>query len=253
MIVGRKNMPGADLKGLIAWLKANPGKASQGNPGTGSLGQVIGALFQKATGTQFQSVPYRGGGPALQDLVAGHIDLMIEPTSNFAQYIPSGAVKPYAVAAGTRVSAAPQVPTVDQAGLPVFYASLWLGLWLPKGTPKDVITSFNSAVIEALTDPAVRQRLADIGQSVPPREQQTPEALGAFQKAEIEKWWPIIKAANIKGDAEVGYFSVTFRERGQRGDRDRGMGNGSRMSKRCPAPPIASCFVRRAWTRREPR
>ena len=200
MIVGRKSMPGADLKGLIAWLKANPGKASQGNPGTGSLGQVIGALFQKETGTQFQSVPYRGGGPALQDLVAGHIDLMIEPTSNFAQYILSGAVKPYAVAAGTRVSAAPQVPTVDEAGLPGFYASLWLGLWLPKGTPKEVITKLNSAVIEALTDPAVRQRLADIGQSVPPREQQTPEALGAFQKAEIEKWWPIIKAANIKGE-----------------------------------------------------
>jgi tripartite-type tricarboxylate transporter receptor subunit TctC len=200
MIVGRKSMPGSDLKELIAWLKANPGKASQGNPGTGSLGQVIGALFQKETGTQFQSVPYRGGGPAIQDLVAGHIDLMIEPTSNFAQYIPSGGVKPYAVAAGTRVSAAPQVPTVDEAGLPGFYASLWLGLWLPKGTPKDVITKLNSAVIEALTDPAVRRRLADIGQRVPPREQQTPEALGAFQKAEIEKWWPIIKASSIKGE-----------------------------------------------------
>jgi tripartite-type tricarboxylate transporter receptor subunit TctC len=104
------------------------------------------------------------------------------------------------VAAKTRVSAAPQVPTVDEAGLPGFYASLWLGLWLPKGTPKDVVTKLNSAVIEALTDPAVRRRLADIGQSVPPREQQTPEALGAFQKAEIEKWWPIIKAANIKGE-----------------------------------------------------
>ena len=200
MIVGRKSMPGSDLKELIAWLKANPGKASQGNPGTGSLGQVIGVLFQKETGTQFQSVPYRGGGPALQDLVAGHIDLMIEPTSNFAQYIASGAVKPYAVAAKTRVSAAPQVPTVDEAGLPGFYASLWLGLWLPKGTPKDVITKLNSAVIEALTDPAVRRRLADIGQRVPPREQQTPEALGAFQKAEIEKWWPIIKASSIKGE-----------------------------------------------------
>jgi tripartite-type tricarboxylate transporter receptor subunit TctC len=200
MIVGRKSMPGADLKGLIAWLKANPGKASEGNPGTGSLGQVIGALFQKETGTQIQSVPYRGGGPAVQDLVAGHIDLMIEPTSNFAQYIASGAVKPYAVAAKNRVSAAPQVPTVDEAGLPGFYASLWLGLWLPKGTPKEVITKLNSAVIEALADPVVRQRLADIGQSVPPREQQAPEALGAFQKSEIEKWWPIIKAANMKGE-----------------------------------------------------
>jgi tripartite-type tricarboxylate transporter receptor subunit TctC len=163
MIVGRRNMPGADLKGLIAWLKANPGKASEGNPGTGSLGQVIGALFQKETGTQIQSVPYRGGGPAVQDLLAGHIDLMIEPTSNFAQYIASGAVKPYAVAAKTRVAAAPQVRTVDEAGLPGFYASLWLGLWLPKGTPKDVITRLNGAVIEALADPAVRRRLADIG------------------------------------------------------------------------------------------
>jgi tripartite-type tricarboxylate transporter receptor subunit TctC len=200
MIVGRKSMPGADLKGLIAWLKANPGKASEGNPGTGSLGQVMGALFQKETGTQIQSVPYRGGGPAVQDLVAGHIDLMIEPTSNFVQYIPSGAVKPYAVAAKTRVAAAPQVPTVDEAGLPGFYASLWLGLWVPKGTPKDVIIKLNSAVIEALADPVVRQRLADIGQSVPSREQQTPEGLGAFQRSEIEKWWPIIKSANIKGE-----------------------------------------------------
>ena len=125
---------------------------------------------------------------------------MIEPTSNFAQYIPSGAVKPYAVAAKTRVAAAPQVPTVDEAGLPGFYASLWLGLWLPKGTPKGVITRLNSAVMEALADLEVRQRLADIGQNVPPREQQTPEALGAFQKSEIEKWWPIIKAATIKGE-----------------------------------------------------
>jgi tripartite-type tricarboxylate transporter receptor subunit TctC len=200
MIVGRKGMPAADLKELIAWLKANPGKASQGNPGSGSLGHVIGALFQKETGTQFQSVPYRGGGPAIQDLVAGHIDLMIEPTSNFAQHIPSGAVKPYAVTAKIRVPAAPQVPTVDEAGLPGFYASLWLGLWLPKSTSKDVLTKLNSAVIEALADPAVRQRLADIGQSVPPREEQTPEALRAYQKAEIEKWWPIIKAANIKAE-----------------------------------------------------
>jgi tripartite-type tricarboxylate transporter receptor subunit TctC len=200
MIVGRKGIPAADLKELIAWLKANPGKASQGNPGTGSLGQIIGALFQKETGTKFQAVPYRGGGPAIQDLVAGHIDLMIEPTSNFAQHIPSGAVKPYAVAAKTRVPAALHVPTVDEAGLPGFYASLWLGLWLPKSTPKDVVAKLNSAVIEALADPAVRQRLTDIGQNVPPPEQQTPEALGAFQKAEIEKWWPIIKAANIKAE-----------------------------------------------------
>jgi tripartite-type tricarboxylate transporter receptor subunit TctC len=120
MIVGRKSMPGADLNGLIAWLKANPGKASEGNPGIGSFGQVIGTLFQKETGTQIQSVPYRGGGPAVQDLVAGHIDLMIEPTSNFAQYIPSGAVKPYAVTAKTRVSAAPASADGRRSGIAWF-------------------------------------------------------------------------------------------------------------------------------------
>src|SRR5262249_49198783 len=180
----------ANLTEVIAWLKANPGKASQGNPGVASLGHIIGALFQGETGTQFQSIPYRGGGPAIQDLVAGHIDLMIEPTSNFAQHIPSGAVRPFAVAAKTRVPAAPQVPTVDEAGLPGFYASLWLGMWLPKGAPKPLIAKLNGTIIEALDDPIVRQRLADIGQSVPSREQQTPQALADFQKAEIQKWWP---------------------------------------------------------------
>jgi len=200
MITGRKDFPATDLRELIAWLKANPGKASQGNPGAGSTGHITGVRFQRETGTQFQSIPYRGGGPAIQDLVAGHIDLMIEPSSNFSQLISSGTVKPYAVAAQARLPAAPNVPTVDEAGLAGFYVSLWIGLWVPKGTPKAVIANLNNTVVEALGGTVVRQRLADFGQSVPPREQQTPEALGAFQKAEIEKWWPIIKAAGIKGE-----------------------------------------------------
>jgi tripartite-type tricarboxylate transporter receptor subunit TctC len=200
MITGRKDFPAADLRELIAWLKANPGRASQGNPGAGSTGHITGIRFQRETGTQFQSIPYRGGGPAIQDLVAGHIDLMIEPSSNFAQLIPSGTVKPYAVAARERLPAAPNVPTVDEAGLPGFYVSLWIGLWVPKGTPKTIIANLNNTVVEALAGTVVRQRLADFGQSVPQRQQQTPEALGAFQKAEIEKWWPIIKAAGIKGE-----------------------------------------------------
>src|SRR5580704_8075634 len=200
MIAGRKDFPAANLRELIAWLKANPGKASQGNPGAGSTGHITGIRFRRETGTQFQSIPYRGGGPAIQDLVAGPIDLRIEPSSTFAHLFPWGTVKPYAVAAEARLPAAPNVPTVDEAGLPGFYVSLWIGLWVPKGTPKTVIANLNNTAVEALGGTVVRQRLADFGQSVPPREQQTPEALGAFQKAEIEKWWPIIKAAGIKGE-----------------------------------------------------
>ena len=158
------------------------------------------SFFQKETGTRFQFVPYRGAGPAMQDLIAGQIDLMIlDPPTSLPQ-VRAGSIKAYAVTAKTRLAAAPDIPTVDEAGLPGFYISLWNGLWAPKGTPKDIIAKLNAAVVEALADPTVRQRLADLGQEIPPREQQTPEALAHFQKAEIEKWWPIIKAANIKGE-----------------------------------------------------
>jgi tripartite-type tricarboxylate transporter receptor subunit TctC len=198
LVLARKTMPATDLKGLIAWLRANPDKASQAIPTAGS--HVAGVLFQKQTDTRFAFVPYRGGGPAMQDLVAGQIDMMIIQAAVALPQVRGGAIKAYAVTAKSRFAAAPDVPTVDEAGLPGLHISGWFALFAPKGTPKPVIDRLNAAVVDALADPAIRARLADLGQEIPPREQQTPEALAAFHKAEVEKWWPIIKAANIKGE-----------------------------------------------------
>jgi tripartite-type tricarboxylate transporter receptor subunit TctC len=200
LIVARNTMPATDLKELIAWLKANPDKASEGTSGVGSVSHVSGVFFQNATGTRFQFVPYRGAAPAMQDLVAGQIDLMFDQVSSALPHVRSGKVKAYAVTAKARLAAASDIPTVDEAGLPDFHVSVWHALWVPKGTPRHVIGKLNAAVMDTLTDPTVRQRLADLGQEIAPREQQTPEALGAYHKAEIEKWWPIIKGANIKAE-----------------------------------------------------
>jgi tripartite-type tricarboxylate transporter receptor subunit TctC len=198
LIATRKTLPVNDLAGLIAWLKANPDKASAGIPGVGSTGHVTGLFLQKQTGTRYQFVPYRGNGPALQDLVAGQIDLMTEPVSNFLQQVRAGTIKALAVTGASRLAGAPDIPTVDEAGLPGLHASLWYGLWAPKGTPKDIIAKVNGVLVEALATPALRARLAELGDEIPPRERQTPEALAAFQKTEIEKWWPVVKAAGIK-------------------------------------------------------
>jgi tripartite-type tricarboxylate transporter receptor subunit TctC len=200
LIVARKAMPANDLKGLIAWLKANPDKASAGTQGMGGTAHIGGLFFQKATGTRFQFVPYRGGGPAVQDLMAGQIDLMVASTGDTVELVRAGSIKAYAVASKSHVPSAPDIPTVDEAGLPGFYFSTWQALFAPKGTPKNVIDKLNVAAVAALADPKVRGRIAEQGQEIPPREQQTPEALVAFQKAEIDKWWPIIKAANIKAE-----------------------------------------------------
>jgi tripartite-type tricarboxylate transporter receptor subunit TctC len=200
LIVSRKDLPAADLRELIAWLKQRPEKATQGTAGAGSAAHISGAFFQSVTGTRFRFVPYRGAVPAMQDLLGGQIDLMFDQVGNALPHVRSGDIKAYAVTAKNRLAAAADIPTVDEAGLPGFHVSVWRGLFAPKGTPRDVIGRLNAALVDALADPTVRQRLADLGQEIPTREQQTPEALGALHQAEIAKWWPIVKAANITAE-----------------------------------------------------
>jgi tripartite-type tricarboxylate transporter receptor subunit TctC len=198
LIVARKSMPADDLKGLIAWLRDNPGKATQGTGGPGSLTNLVGLAFRKETGTQFISVPYRGSGAAINDLVAGRIDIIIDLAPNSLPHVHAGAIKAYAVMAKTRLPAAPAIPTVDEAELPGVYMSAWMALWAPKSTPKSIVARLNAAVVEALADPGLRARLAELGEDIFPREEQTPEALEALQRAEIDRWWPMLKAANLK-------------------------------------------------------
>jgi len=198
MLVTKNDVPPKNLRELIDWLKANPGKVAVGTAGVGSASHFSGVYFQNLIKTQFNFVPYRGTGPALQDLVAGQIDMIVDQASNALTQAQAGKIRAYAISDTKRLASAPDIPTAEEAGLAGFHISLWSALWVPKGTPKDVIARLNAAVMDALADPAVSKRLADVGLEIPPREQQTPQALGAYQKAEIEKWWPIIKAANIK-------------------------------------------------------
>jgi tripartite-type tricarboxylate transporter receptor subunit TctC len=200
VLVANKMMPANDLMGLIAWLKANPDKAVSGHGGNGSLPHVASALFRNETGTRFQFVAYRGAAPAIQDLVAGQIHMAIVDPVVSMPHVRAGTIKAYGVTAKTPLLSAPDIPTLDEAGLPGFDISQWHGLWLPKGTPKNIIAKVNGAAMEAVAEPKVRARLADLGQEIFPRDRQTPEGLGAFQKAEIEKWWPIIKEAGIKAE-----------------------------------------------------
>ena len=200
LIVTRTSVPAKDLKELIDWLKQNQEKISAGTAGAGSASHVSGAYLQSITGTRFPFIPYRGTGPAIQDLIAGQLDIMVDQSSNSLPHVRNGKLKAYAVTAKSRLPSAPHIPSVDEAGMPGFYISVWHGLWVPKGTPKEAIAKLTAAVQETLADPAIRARLTELGQDIPPREQQTPEGLAAHHKAEIEKWWPIIKAANIKGE-----------------------------------------------------
>jgi tripartite-type tricarboxylate transporter receptor subunit TctC len=201
LIVARANLPPKNLTELIAWLKANPHKASQGTAGVGSPAHVSGAFFQIMTQTQFQFVPYsRGAAPAMQDLIAGQIDLMFDQASNSLPHVRNGTIKAYAVTADTRLPSAPEIPTVDEAGLPGLHVSVWSGMWAPKDTPKPILAKLNAAVGSALSDASVRKRFAELGQDVPSRELQTLEGFAAFHQAEIEKWYPIIRAAHLKGE-----------------------------------------------------
>jgi tripartite-type tricarboxylate transporter receptor subunit TctC len=200
LILAKKAMPANDLNGLINWLRSNPGRASQGHPGIGSTPHLMGIRFQKITGTRYQLVPYRGAAPAMQDLVAGQIDLMFFRAGNAMPQVRAGTIKAYAIMDKGRLASAPDIPTADEAGLPGLYDSMWYGLFAPKGTPKAIIAKLNAAVVDALATPVVHRRLAEIENEIPPRDEQTPEALGALQKADIERWWPIIKEANIRGE-----------------------------------------------------
>jgi tripartite-type tricarboxylate transporter receptor subunit TctC len=198
MIIGKNDLTPKDAKELIAWLKANPGKASAATVGAGSGAHVCMLYFQQKSGTSVQLVPYRGGAPVMQDLVAGQIDMFCAEASQTLSFVRGGTIKAFAVMSKERWPALPNVPTMDEVGVSGMYISFWNGLWAPKGTPKDIVAKLGAAMIDTLADTAVRQRLTELGHVIAKREEQTPEALGAFHKAEMEKWWPIIKAANIK-------------------------------------------------------
>ena len=200
LIVAARSVPAKDIKELIAWLKANPGKAMVGTTGVGGASHLAGILFQNITGTDIQIVPYRGAAPRMQDMLSGQIHLAFDQAASSLPQVRGGNLQAYAVTSRTRLAVAPDIPTVDEAGLPGFYISVWHGLWSSKGTPKDVVRRLNAAAVDALADPTVRERLTELGQELPASGQQTPEALGAYQKAEIDKWWPIIRAAGIKVD-----------------------------------------------------
>jgi tripartite-type tricarboxylate transporter receptor subunit TctC len=200
LIDSRKTLPVDDLKSLVAWIKADPDKVTEGNSGIGTPSHVAGILLQNTLGVRWRMVPYRSAGLSMQDLMAGQIDILLDTPAVSLPQVQAGTIKAYAVTAKSRVPVAPNIPTVDEAGLPGFYFSFWHAVWVPKGTPKPIIAKLNEAVVNALADQTVRKRLTDIAQDIYPREQLTPEALAAFHRAEAEKWWPIIKAAGIKAE-----------------------------------------------------
>jgi tripartite-type tricarboxylate transporter receptor subunit TctC len=198
LIMSRNSIAAKNLQELIVWLKANPDNVTFGTGGLASPPHISGLSLQAVTGNKFQFVPFRGSAPALQQVLGGQLDIIIDQASAALSIAKGGGVRAYAVTAKQRLASAPDIPTVDEAGLPGFHVSIWQAIWAPKGTPKEVIAKLNAAIAGALADPTVQKRLADIGQELPTREQMTPDGFGAFHKAEMEKWTPIIKAANIK-------------------------------------------------------
>jgi tripartite-type tricarboxylate transporter receptor subunit TctC len=199
-IVGRKNLPANNLKELVAWLKENPGKATAGSIGVGSAAQMCIIDFQNKTGTKFLIVQYKGGAPAGQDLLGGRIDFICQEASQTLPYVQSGQLKVFGVAANKRWFVAPEVPTIGEAGVPEVDIAFWHGLWAPKGTQKNIIARLNTAVVDAFADPSVQKLFAGLGHEIPSRDQLTPETLAAFHKAELEKWWPIMRAAGLKAN-----------------------------------------------------
>jgi tripartite-type tricarboxylate transporter receptor subunit TctC len=200
VFVARSGLPAANLKELVAWMKQHPKGISLGSVGIGGPAKVWAINFQNKVGIEFQFVPYRGAAAIVQDIIAGTIDVACVEASNVVSQLGGGKLKAYAVLSPQRWPAHPEIPSIDEAGVPGFYMTFWHGLWVPAGTPREVIGKLNAAAVDALADPAARARLAQIGQEILPRAQQTPEALGAHHKAEIEKWWPIIKAAGVKAE-----------------------------------------------------
>jgi|SRR5688572_22869590 tripartite-type tricarboxylate transporter receptor subunit TctC len=199
VIVGRTNIPVKDGKELIAWLKANPGQATMATVGSGSGAHVCALYFEQKLGTRFRYVPYKGGAPVMADLMANQVDLFCGEASQMLPFFKAGRIKPLVTMSKTRYRPLPDVPTAQELGASDAYIPFWHGLWAPKGTPKQAVAKLNEAVVKAFADPAVSKRIVEeLGQDIPPREQLTPQALAAFHKSEIDKWWPLIKAANIR-------------------------------------------------------
>src|ERR1700675_5046558 len=198
IIVSKNAVPAKSLKELLAWLKSRPAPPTAGTAGAGSGSHIAGLYFENVTGIKLQYVPYRGTAPALTDLVAGQIDIIVDQLSNSIAQVRAGTIRAYAITDDKRVESASDIPTTDEAGLPGFHMTLWSGLWVPKNTPQDIVAKLNTAAVDTLNDPAVRKKFEDLGLQMPPADQLTPESLGAWQKAEIAKWWPMIKAANVK-------------------------------------------------------
>lgn len=200
VIVSKNAVPAKNLKELVAWIGANPGKVLMGNGAVGGASHMAAIYFQNMIGAKFVHVPYKGGAPAMQALLGGEVDLYVTQISNMTAHARAGRLRAYAVTSEKRQAAAPEIPTADEAGLPGMHISVWHGMWLPKGTPRAIVMRLNAAIVETLLDPGIRERFADLGQEIPTREQQTPEGLFAYHKAEIDKWWPVIKAAGLKAD-----------------------------------------------------
>jgi tripartite-type tricarboxylate transporter receptor subunit TctC len=200
VVVSKNDIPAKSLKELLDWMKAKPSPPTAGTAGAGSGSHIAGVYLASITGVKLQYVPYRGTGPALNDLIAGQIDVIVDQTSNSINQIRAGTIRAYAVTDAKRVASAPDIPTTDEAGLKGFHMTLWSGMWVPKGTPKDIVAKLNAAAVDAMKDPAVKKQMENLGLEMPPQDKLAPDALGAWQKAEIAKWWPIIKAADVKVD-----------------------------------------------------